>query len=501
MFVPANRLAALIELALHGKKGEVQMRLTRLFLRLLAIAIVVNGFLLSSAAAQTRGMVLDNGTKKAVVFDADADTVIGSVVIGNTNSFPGDCSISSDQSLGFATDLAQHVWVIDLSSASLASGTNVINISNPAEDTSLSPDGKFLLVCDGGSVSGVAVVDVASRTQLSTLSLGTDCNSVEVCSNSSVLVTSLSSGNVRRLSLSDSGVLTDTGDVLFSGGTGVFLGPNNAVCAPGGASGFVVRRDPREIRSFTIPGLSLVDTRTLTGTVFSGISGVFSASGDEAYVRSNGGAVDVFSFDPATAALGATPLLSFPIASSNTFFGMDQMALHPNGAKLYVSQPGALNVYDASTGALLKSITDSAISLPTGVCLPAPSQSQCASPSITAMSAEPSVLWPPNHKMVEVTVGYTATSDCSVSCSLQVSSNESVNGIGDGNASPDWEVVDANRVLLRAERSATGNGRAYTISVDCENSSGKSSSDSVTVTVPFAEDAPDAGAAQKRPHK
>ena len=237
-------------------------------------------------------------------------------------------------------------------------------------------------------------------------------------------------------------------------------------------------------------------------TSFSGISGLFNASGDEAFVRSNGGAVDVFSFDPATAALGAAPLFSFPVASANTFFGMDQMVLHPNGTKLYVSQPGALNVYDASTGTLLKSITDSAISQPTGVCLPAaPAQPQCAPPSIDAVSANPAVLWPPNHEMVDVTVGYTASGTCSVACSLSVSSNEPMNGTGDGNAAPDWQVMDENHVLLRAERAANGADRTYSIAVDCTNSSGQSSAESVTVTVPFAESNSDTAAAAHKRHR
>ena len=47
---------------------------------------------------------------------------------------------------------------------------------------------------------------------------------------------------------------------------------------------------------------------------------------------------------------------------------MDQMALHPNGTKLYVSQPGALKVFNASTGARLTSLTASGIVAPTGVC-------------------------------------------------------------------------------------------------------------------------------------
>ena len=106
-------------------------------------------------------------------------------------------------------------------------------------------------------------------------------------------------------------------------------------------------------------------------------------------------------------------------------------------------------------------------------------------PSITGASASPSVLWPPNHKMVDVMVSYNASDNCgSVSCSLSVTSNEPVNGTGDGDTAPDWEIVDAHHVRLRAERAGSGNGRIYTITIACTDSSGNTASESVTVTVP-----------------
>jgi hypothetical protein len=61
-------------------------------------------------------------------------------------------------------------------------------------------------------------------------------------------------------------------------------------------------------------------------------------------------------------------LLSLPITPTLTFNGMDQMAITPDGAKLYVSQPNAVVVYDAHTGDLLRAITHAAIVTPTGAC-------------------------------------------------------------------------------------------------------------------------------------
>ena len=61
---------------------------------------------------------------------------------------------------------------------------------------------------------------------------------------------------------------------------------------------------------------------------------------------------------------------------------------------------------------------------------------------------------------------------------------EPVNGTGDGDMAPDWVIVDAKHVRLRAERAGGGTGRVYTIQITCTDSANNSSSKSVAVTVP-----------------
>jgi uncharacterized repeat protein (TIGR01451 family) len=106
-------------------------------------------------------------------------------------------------------------------------------------------------------------------------------------------------------------------------------------------------------------------------------------------------------------------------------------------------------------------------------------------PVITGASVDRPVLRPPNHEMVDVTVSYNVTDNCgTTNAKLTVTSNEPLNGSGDGNVAPDWEVLDAHHVRLRAERSGDGNGRIYTITITATDSAGVSSSQTVTVTVP-----------------
>jgi PKD repeat protein len=119
-------------------------------------------------------------------------------------------------------------------------------------------------------------------------------------------------------------------------------------------------------------------------------------------------------------------------------------------------------------------------------------------PTISNYSVDPPALFPPNHTMRDVTVNYDATDNCGTpDCALTVSSNEPVNGLGDGDTAPDWEIVDAHHVRLRAERAGNGNGRVYTITITCTDSSGNVATQNVTVNVAHNITGPPSGAAFK----
>ncbi len=109
----------------------------------------------------------------------------------------------------------------------------------------------------------------------------------------------------------------------------------------------------------------------------------------------------------------------------------------------------------------------------------------------TISMAVSTALWPPNHKMVKVASGISSSDGCYTSSSLTfgvtVTSNEPVNGLGDGDTAPDWNVVNNGNgtydVWVRAERSGTGTGRIYTITATSVDGSGNSTTSTGTVTV------------------
>ncbi|MGE0824209.1 MAG: LamG-like jellyroll fold domain-containing protein [Candidatus Binatia bacterium] len=117
-------------------------------------------------------------------------------------------------------------------------------------------------------------------------------------------------------------------------------------------------------------------------------------------------------------------------------------------------------------------------------------------PVISTVSAEPNVLWPPNHKMVPVTLHATASDNCNeapVCKVIAVSSNDPVQRRGRGNTTPDWELLGDLTVHLRAEHSERGSGRTYTVMVECTDASLNSAKASTTVIVPHDE--------RKSPHE
>ena len=103
--------------------------------------------------------------------------------------------------------------------------------------------------------------------------------------------------------------------------------------------------------------------------------------------------------------------------------------------------------------------------------------------------AQPSVasLWPPNHTMVPVSIqGVTDPNNEAVTFTFPaVTQDEPINGLGDGDTSPD-AAVSANQILLRAERAGTGNGRVYVVHFTATDAEGAHCSGTVKVAVPHS---------------
>lgn len=101
-------------------------------------------------------------------------------------------------------------------------------------------------------------------------------------------------------------------------------------------------------------------------------------------------------------------------------------------------------------------------------------------PVITSLSTTPNILWPPNGKLVPVEVSVTASDICDTTPVCSISSIES-NEAGDAT---DIEITGDFTANLRSKRLGYGNGRVYTISLECRDASGNSTVGRTFVTVP-----------------
>ncbi len=106
-------------------------------------------------------------------------------------------------------------------------------------------------------------------------------------------------------------------------------------------------------------------------------------------------------------------------------------------------------------------------------------------PEFLRLTATPDTLWPPDHKMVAVkieAVTFDAADTNPAVHIASVSSDQPVNGTGDGDTAPDWEITGSMTLNLRAER-AGNKDRKYTIVVEASDFSGNVSRKSVEVKV------------------
>lgn len=106
-------------------------------------------------------------------------------------------------------------------------------------------------------------------------------------------------------------------------------------------------------------------------------------------------------------------------------------------------------------------------------------------PDCDGASANPTRVWPPNHKLVPVTiVGVTdPDGDPTTVAVTAVTQDEPVDATGSGKTSPD-AVLQGGGVRLRAERAGSLNGRVYQVHFTADDGRGGVCSGAVAVCVP-----------------
>jgi hypothetical protein len=102
-------------------------------------------------------------------------------------------------------------------------------------------------------------------------------------------------------------------------------------------------------------------------------------------------------------------------------------------------------------------------------------------------SVAPTFLWPPSHKMVEITPSWTVSDECYAAPDVSVVSvvmSEDDNTVGDGHTTGDIEIGDDGSVHVRSERSGANSGRIYTITYQAVDDSENATVRSAIVSIP-----------------
>jgi hypothetical protein len=111
-------------------------------------------------------------------------------------------------------------------------------------------------------------------------------------------------------------------------------------------------------------------------------------------------------------------------------------------------------------------------------------------PPVVTVVLDPDQLWPPNHRLAEITATVTAVDVCDPTLSItlkSITSDEPDDGLGDGDTADDIQGAafgaDDRSFLLRSERGGGGDGRTYTVCYEAVDGSGNVGEGCATVEV------------------
>lgn len=230
-----------------------------------------------------------------------------------------------------------------------------------------------------------------------------------------------------------------------------------------------------------LPGASPYNYSDMTGSALTGkpASGTWSVVYDSGIPGAQWGTVDWTADTPSDSAL------TFTVASSADGVAFGPAEATTDGAELDVPDGRYLRVTATFTRAttpqgqspILYDVTVSTADLN-------------ESPVCTGAAPSEAVLWPPNHKMVPITVkGVTDPDGDQLTTTVTaIRQDEVVDGPGDGDTGPDGAGVGTGTARVRAERAGTpqapGDGRVYHISFSVTDGQGGTCTGTVRVSVP-----------------
>jgi len=381
--------------------------------------------------------------------------VLGTVTAQASSTVAKDIIISQSPAAGTSVTSGSAVNLIISSGSAIVLVPNVVGETQVVATSSLTGVGLEL-----GTVTTQASSTIAKDTIISQ----NPAAGASVAPSTAVNVV-VSSGPVTVLVPN---VVGDTQAVATTSltGVGLVLGTVSTETSTTVAKDTIISQDPAAGTSVALA--STVNLVISSGSVISMIPPVANAGQDQTLECAGSYGTNVMLDGSGSSSSDGSPLTFAWSGSFGTATGPTPKVNLPMGINLIT-----LMVTDKVGGIATASVVEKVV--------------DTTPPIIKTITPSINSLWPPNHKMVPVTIDISASDICSATTTCKVvsiRSNEPVNGKGDGDMAPDWEINRNLSVNLRAERAGPRNKRDYTVTVQCTDDSGNSATKTVVISVP-----------------
>jgi len=211
-----------------------------------------------------------------------------------------------------------------------------------AEDMSITPDDKYVMVTDGGLSSRIVVIDMATHETILVKNLGfRDAQSIDITADGKhVLVADYLAGRIHSYDFDSENVT-----LTYRQSRSTYQGlPVNTASSPDGRTVLVMCNDSGGIIPvfYIDSNGDLCDQGGLAVPNKNFQSAVFTRDGTRAYAISNNAngtyAYELNVLAPGQVTLGNVKQLPGP-RGSGQYFGVDTLGLDPSGSYLFVSNP------------------------------------------------------------------------------------------------------------------------------------------------------------------
>ena len=246
---------------------------------------------------------------------------------------------------------------------------STLTVSNSAVSFDRTCNGKYLVVC-GTWPTPLAVVNVATGEEVDTITLPNNVTNVACAfDDSSVLAVEIDSfgggTGVRRLTIDENGVLTDTTEILN------LPGAFSVINVPGTGFGVALSRTPMTdmATAFTMVGMTSNGGVDVSGEVAESLA--FSCGGTQLIARShlNGApieaasSVEAFGFDANLGTITGPAAVSFLVsaAAETAAPGKNLINISPDGQLIAAAEQGAVKLYSATDGSFVRSFAVSGL--------------------------------------------------------------------------------------------------------------------------------------------